>query len=112
MKGFLFAAAIAVSALLAGCATAPNGNVTIFGQDTGINQANAQADVQSALNTACPVYAALVPSLPPNLSTVQKAAVQTLAGICPPNPPPTNAVVAATDILAAYEALQPLLAKK
>ena len=67
----------------------------------------AQADIQTALNAACPVLAA-VQSAAVKPNARQVAAMNTLALACPPNPAPTNAVVAATDLLAAAQILAPL----
>ena len=47
-------AGLAASLTVGACATATNGDYTIFGKDTGINAANVQTDVNSALATACP----------------------------------------------------------
>lgn len=103
--------ALTASLALGACATSSTtGDYTIFGKDTGINAANAQTDVNSALATACPIIGVLQAN-PPAMSAFQKQALAQLASACPPNPAPTNVVTAATDILAAYEALAPLVHK-
>ncbi len=96
---------------LAACATsATNGDYTVFGVDTHVNAANVQTGVNSALATACPIVG-VIQANPPAMSAFQKQALAQLASACPPNPAPTNVVTAATDILAAYEALAPLVKK-
>ncbi len=75
---------------------------------SGAVDAAATADIQQALAAGCPILAAIKTSgLPTN--SYQKSAIATLALACPPNPPPTSAVVAVGDIVAAYMTLQPLL---
>ena len=104
-------AGLAASLALGACATsATTGDYTIFGKDTGVNAVAAQADVNSALATACPIVG-VIQANPPAMSAFQKQALAQLAGACPPNAAPTNVVTAATDILAAYEALAPLVHK-
>ncbi len=68
----------------------------------------ATADVQQALGVGCPILAAVRAS-GPSLNAYQKAALNTLALACPPNPPPTSALVAIGDIVTAYATLEPLL---
>jgi hypothetical protein len=65
-------------------------------------------DLQQALTAGCPILGALQSSGLP-LNKYQKSALATLALACPPNPPPTSAIIAAADIIAAYTTLQPLL---
>ena len=67
----------------------------------------AQSDINTALAVACPVVAALNGKTPSDSDS--QAAYSLLASLCPPNAPPTNAVVAALDILNAYEVLKPLV---
>jgi hypothetical protein len=81
---------------LAGC----NSNATI---STAVT-----SDIQAALNVGCPILAAVQASSL-KLSNAQHAAATTLALACPPNPPPTSAVVAAIDLVNAYTILQPLI---
>ncbi len=68
------------------------------------------ADIENVLSVACPAVSAIQSSRL-SLNAYQKSAVQTLALACPPNPPPTNAIVAANDLVAAFSILQPLLSK-
>ena len=104
-------AGLAASLALGACATnATDGNYTVFGVDTHINAAQTQTDANSTLATACPIVGVLQAN-PPAMSAFQKQALAQLASACPPNPAPTNVVTAATDILAAYEALAPLVKK-
>jgi hypothetical protein len=81
---------------LAGCNS--NGSVNV----------SVTSNIQSALNVGCPILAILQAS---NLSlnSTQKASKTVLALACPPNPPPTSAVVAVADLIAAYTILQPLV---
>ena len=108
---FFAAGVIGLALSLGACATsATNGDYTVFGVDTHVNSTTVQTDVNSALATACPIVGVLQAN-PPAMSAFQKQALAQLAGACPPNPAPTNVVTAATDILAAYEALAPLVKK-
>jgi hypothetical protein len=75
---------------------------------TGALDAAAASDVQAALDVGCPVLN-VVQSSNLRLNAIQKSALATLVTACPPNPPPTSAVVAAADLIAAYTTLQPLL---
>jgi hypothetical protein len=68
----------------------------------------AVTDVQSALAVGCPILNAVQASKP-TLNANQNAAMATLALACPPNPPPTSAVVAVADLISAYTILQPLI---
>lgn len=70
--------------------------------------ATATADLQQSLAVGCPILGAIQSSSLP-LNKYQKSALSTLALVCPPNPPPTSAVVAVADVIAAYTTLQPLL---
>ena len=88
------------------CATAPNGDYTIFGKDIGISAAQVLADEQAALATVCPAIVVLNAN-PPQMSAVQKTALAQLTSAC--NAPPTSGVMLAADILSAYEALRPLI---
>lgn len=79
---------------LAGCNTSPQ----------------VATDIAAALNYGCPVLSAIqAQGIKPN--NAQTAALQSLALACPPNPAPTNAAVAATDLVAAATILLPLLPK-
>ncbi len=75
---------------------------------TGMLNPTASSDLQSALAVACPVLN-VVQSSNIALNAYQKSALTTLALACPPNPPPTSAIVAASDIVSAYTILQPLM---
>jgi len=75
----------------------------------GCNQ-QLQSDITAALAEGCPILTAVEISKPP-LNPLELAAEATLAKACPPNPPPTNAVVIVADIIAAYTALQPFIPK-
>ena len=92
------ASAIAL-AMLAGCSA------------TGTLNPAMTSDIQAALSTGCPILGAVQASGLP-LNKYQASAVATLALACPPNPPPTSAYVAASDLIAAYVTLQPLLTHK
>jgi hypothetical protein len=74
---------------------------------TGALAPAAQSDIDTALAVACPVAAALSGKVPSDADS--QAAYSLLVSLCPPNAPPTNAVVAALDILNAYEVLKPLV---
>ncbi len=93
---------------LAGCATGADGNYTIFGQDTGVNAASAQANAAATFSTVCAAGTVLA-SNPPAMSAVQKASLAQLMNDC--TTPPTNLVAVAADALAAYNALSPLIKK-
>ena len=101
-------AGLAASLALGACATAPNGDYTIFGKDTGVSAAQVLADEQAALATVCPVVVVLNAN-PPQMSAVQKTALAQLTSAC--NAPPTSGVMLAADILSAYEAILPLVHK-
>jgi len=88
-------AAIAFAAMAAACTS------------TGSLTPAAQSDIAQALAIACPVEAAVHSKIPTDADS--QAADSLLVSVCPPNPPPTNAVVAALDILNAYEVLKPLV---
>ena len=89
------AAALACFAL-AGCAA------------NGALNPSADAAIQNALSVGCPILAAVQASSLP-LNSVERSAVRTLALVCPPNPPPTSAVIAAEDIISAYLILGPVI---
>ena len=91
-------AALAASALV-GC----NANGQLNPQAT--------ADLNTALAQACPILN-LVQGSNLKLNKFQANGLATLALACPPNPPPTSALVATTDIIAAYELLAPLVNNK
>jgi hypothetical protein len=97
MKYAALAAALALSVSLAGCAA--NGALT----------SAANTDVVNALAISCPIVAVVQASALP-LSAIEKSSVATLELACPPNPAPTSAVIAAADIIAAYIALEPVIA--
>ena len=92
------ALALVTAASLAGCT--PSGSLN----------PSAEADIQNALAVGCPIVAAVQASSLP-LNSYEKSAVATLALVCPPNPPPTSAVIAAEDIISAYMTPEPLLNK-
>jgi len=103
MKAFLFAGAVALALCAAACTS--SGSLT----------PPANTDVTDALAIACPVEAAVTAQLAADkipLSAQAQAAFTLLNGLCPPNPPPTSAVVAAIDIVSAYAVLEPLVAPK
>ena len=75
------------------------------------NGADRQNDIASALAVGCPILAT-VKAMNPKMTSVQSAAAKTLALACPPNSPPTSAMVAVADLVQAYAILQPLLAGK
>jgi hypothetical protein len=83
--------------------------VTLVGcASNGALSPAATSDIQQALAVGCPILG-LIQSSSLALNKYQKSALNTLALACPPNPPPTSAVVAVEDIIAAYTTLQPLL---
>ena len=95
--------ALTLALALSGCA------------NNGALNAAATADVNTALETACPILTVVQSDVASGMLTLNKyqtAAVNSLALACPPNPAPTNATTAASDILAAFALLQPLVAKK
>jgi hypothetical protein len=95
MKLPVFMGAVALALCSAACTS------------TGALAPAAQSDITTALAVACPVVAALNGKVPSDANS--QAAYSLLASLCPPNPAPTNAVVAALDILNAYEVLKPLV---
>ncbi|MGO8800869.1 MAG: hypothetical protein ACLQE9_21045 [Roseiarcus sp.] len=100
MKTLLAAGALALALGSAACTS------------TGALSPTAQTDIANALAVACPVEAAVAAQLTAKnvaLNTQQQAAETILAGLCPPNPAPTNATVAAIDIVSAYLTIQPLV---
>ena len=78
---------------------------------TGTLTPAAQTTVQQYLDAYCPVEAAVRVQAQAGSASV-KAADKVLQSACPPNPAPTNAVVAAVDLLNAYNVIAPLVAKK
>ena len=66
----------------------------------------ATADVAAALAQVCPLADIAKPYLG-QLNGNARNAYEIVASTCPPNPPPTNAIVAAADLLAAYQVLKP-----
>ena len=86
--------ALAGALALSGCQT-PNSATTI-------------SDIQTALAVGCPVVSAIQSSAL-KLTTAQRAALNTLALACPPNPPPTAAGVVLADLISAYTILAPLV---
>lgn len=95
MKTLALAGALALA--LVGCTS------------TGQLTPAAQADVQTALNTTCPLAAALQPSVVASFNGNVKTAYNAVMLACPPNPPPTNPVVIGVDVLNAITLLQPYL---
>ena len=99
MKWIVLLAALS----LAGCAA------------NGTLNPTAQAELQNALNLACPIIAQVQTAVDsgqlkkPNANV--QSALATAETACPPNPAPTNAVAAVADLIAAYNAAQPLIAK-
>jgi hypothetical protein len=96
MQKFATIAALALALALAGC-NAPNSATTI-------------SDINTALAVGCPVVTA-VQSSGLRLTNAQRAALNTLALACPPNPPPTAAGVVLVDLVQAYGILAPLVQK-
>ncbi|MFZ1109876.1 MAG: hypothetical protein WAN43_16195 [Rhodomicrobium sp.] len=97
MKYAAIAGALALASL-AGCAT--NGALT----------PTAATDITTALAIGCPILSSVQGS-GLKLNASAKAAAATLALACPPNLPPTSAVVAAADLVSAYTILAPLIKK-
>ena len=89
------AAALACFAL-AGCAA------------SGTLNPAAETAIQDALAVGCPSRRG-DSGFEPVAQQYEKSAVTTLALVCPPNPPPTSAVIAAEDIISAYMILEPLI---
>jgi hypothetical protein len=96
IKASALAGALTLALAVAACS--PTGSLSVA----------APKDIAAALAVGCPVLAT-VQTLAPSMNAQQKAAASTLALACPPNPPPTSAIVAVTDLIAAYTTLQPLL---
>ena len=78
---------------------------------TGTLTPAAQATVTQYLASYCPVEAAVRAQAQAGSASV-KAADSLLQSVCPPNPAPTNAVVAVVDLVQAYAVIAPLVAKK
>jgi hypothetical protein len=95
-KKLALAGALMLALAISACA--PTGPLTVA----------ASNDATNVLAVGCPLLAA-IRALDKRMSAKQKAAAATLALVCPPNPPPTSAIVALGDLLAAYSTLQPLL---
>ena len=107
IKPIVTLAALASLAILPGCAT-------VNGVPTTTLTPAAQADLQAAANSFCPVLSAIEQqtTLNPSLATTDvKAAEAVLNEACPPNPLPTNGAVVAVDLINAYVILEPLLPK-
>ncbi len=106
MKFALLAGALALGTVsLAGCAQT-NGVIT-----PNLTPA-ASAKVQAYLDQYCPVLPGVtltVQANPAVSTTSVRTALALLASVCPPNPPPTNGLVIASDILGAYSTLKPLI---
>jgi hypothetical protein len=98
MKNLLTAGAFAcaLSVGLAGCSN----SVTL--------SPGAQATEAQILAEICPVVADAAPYVGQFNGNVQKA-YATLSLACPPNPAPTNLVIALADLQAAYSILQPVV---
>lgn len=94
MKKLALASVLSLALASAACTT------------TGSLTPTAQNDVTTALGVACPVLATLAGQ---KLTALQNGAYNTLSIACPPNAPPTNAVTVASDLLAAYAILSPLV---
>jgi hypothetical protein len=92
MKVSLLAVAPALALSL--CACAPTGGLSPAAQD----------DIANALATSCPILAAVGDKVASDSRS--QAAYSLLASVCPPNPAPTSAAVAALDILNAYYLLK------
>jgi len=75
---------------------------------TGTLDSTATANLQNALAVACPIIGAVQSAGLP-LNAAQSAALKTVTLACPPNPPPTSALLAVEDVLSAYAILQPLI---
>ena len=86
--------AIAPALALSLCACRPTG---------GLSPA-AQPDIANALAASCPILAAVSGDVASDSRS--QTAYSLLASVCPPNPAPTNAAVAAFDILDAYYLLK------
>lgn len=76
--------------------------------NTGQLNGSAVGDVATAIAVGCPLLA-LIQKSGVKLNATQSAAAATLDLACPPNPPPTNAIVAGSDLIQAYTILKPLL---
>lgn len=95
-------------------AFALSGCATVDGVPTTTLTPAAQADLQAAANSFCPVLGAVEgqTSANPSLATTDvTAAEKVLSEACPPNPLPTNGAVVAVDLINAYVIIQPLIPK-
>jgi hypothetical protein len=90
--------ALVCAAALAGCNA--NGSLNI----------STTTDINTTLGIMCPTVATIQNSTL-SLNANDKAALATLAAVCPPNPPPTTVVTATVDMINAYIAIEPLLAQ-
>jgi hypothetical protein len=81
--------AVAPALALSLCACTPTGGVSPAAQD----------DIATALTVSCPVLAAVSGKVASDRRS--QGAYALLASVCPPNRAPTNAAVAAVDILTA-----------
>jgi hypothetical protein len=106
-RGFATALLLSAAVGIVGCAT-------VNGIPTTTLTPAAQADLQAAANSFCPVLSAIEQqtTLNPSLATTDvTAAEKVLAEACPPNPLPTNGAVVAVDLINAYVIVEPLLPK-
>lgn len=105
LASLICAFAVCVLLSLAGCQSTSSSAVTV----------TVQTDIQTALNVICPVEAQVQAAIAagtlakPNANV--QASLNTLAAVCPPNLAPTNIVTATVDLINAYAAIAPLLAK-
>jgi hypothetical protein len=91
----LFASACGLALCLSACAS------------TGGLSPNVQNDIATTLAVTCPIIAAAGGQIGSNAKL--QAAYSLLVDVCPPNPPPLNPVVAAVDILNAYQVLKSVM---
>ena len=102
---------VAITASLIG-AIALGGCAMVNGIPTTTLTPAAQADLQAAANSFCPVLSAVEgqTSANPSLATTDvTAAEKVLDEACPPNPLPTNGAVVAVDLINAYVIIEPLI---
>ena len=78
---------------------------------TGTLTPAAQATVAQYLASYCPVEVAIRAQAQAGNAKF-KAADNLLQSVCPPNPAPTNSVVAVIDLVNAYAVIAPLISKK
>jgi hypothetical protein len=95
MKATLVAASLALPLGLGACASTSGFSPTV------------QSDIGRALALSCPIVASTQGVVANNAKT--EAAYALLLRVCPPHRPPTNAIVAAVDILNAYSTVKAVL---